>query len=295
MIIPRPDDPDIPFDFRVAKALYALLRGGRGAYFLYTWLGRAGRLDRAGRFAYFEKKILVPLQYPPTLARTDFSLFHGRREINLAAQINRTLDRFTLIDCGAYFGQVCMRLPHLCPRLDLILAVEPNQESRAVLSANLASAQVPFRVFHAAVSDHRSRGCLVFPHGPGDAAAAYITESADGPIRILPIDDLLDEAGISTAGKDFVLKLDVEGQEAAALAGARKLIGSARRICFFIEVHPDTLRRSATTPEALLGAVARIRPVDWYVADRLDWTIDPGRAVFEQIGSGMRDLIGVTN
>jgi len=45
----------------------------------------------------------------------------------------------------------------------------------------------------------------------------------------------------------------------------------------------------------LLGAVSRIRPVDWYVADRLDWTIDPSRAVLDQIGGGIRDLIGVAN
>ncbi|WP_157817831.1 FkbM family methyltransferase [Candidatus Thiodictyon syntrophicum] len=285
----------MPIGFRLARAIYALRRGGRGAYFLYTWLGRTGRLRRAGRFPYFEQQILVPLQVTATLFRADFSLFHGKREVNLAAQINRTLDRFTLIDCGAYYGQVSMRLPHLCPRLDSIIAIEPNPESAEVLAANLATAQVPYRVFHAAVADHHSRGDLIFPHGPNDPDAAYIKESPQGAIRILPIDDLVEEAGITAAGKDFVLKIDVESQEAAAIAGARKLIGSARRVCFFIEIHPETLKRTGTTAEALLGAVSSIRPVDWYVADRLDWTIDPSQGVLDQIGGGIRDLIGVAN
>jgi len=121
MIIPKNDDADIPFSFRLAKTLFTLLRGWRGEYFLYNFLLKAGLLNRAGRFEYFGKNILIPLQVPETLYVSDFSLYHGLREVNFATQINRTLDDFVFIDCGAYFGQVSMRINQLCPKLKRLL------------------------------------------------------------------------------------------------------------------------------------------------------------------------------
>jgi FkbM family methyltransferase len=294
VIIPSSTDQDIPFYFRIAKASYVLLRGWKGEFFLYHVLDKLGLLGRAGRFSYFDKSIFVPLKVPETLFVYDFSLFHGLREINFAHELNKTLDNFTLLDCGAYYGQVSMRLAYLCPRLDFIVAIDANSDNIDVIENNLASTSKAYKVLNIALSDRGGRGNIKFPNGKMDPDSAYIQVTPDGEITIKSLDVLFQELEYDLVGKDIAIKIDIEGHEELAIIGAEKLIKQARRVCFFIELHAGVLKRNGRTAEDLLKAVESIRPVKWYLAHKPELEIVSGQSVFQQIGGEIIcDVIGV--
>ena len=278
----------------MARTLYTFLTGYRGEFFLYTLLGRLGRLERAGRFEYFGGVIYIPLKVPETLYLNDFSLFQGLREVNFAHQLNMVFDDFVFLDCGAYFGQVSMRVAKLCPGLSEVILFDPNQDNCAYSEANLRLTGKPYRVINAAVSDFSGRATLIFPEGPTVPDSAYIDKNDNGDIKVIRLDDLPRAYNVNLAGKNVGIKLDVEGQERAAVLGAERIIREAKGVCFFMELHPGVLRKKGQTAESLLRTVSGIRPTDWYVADQPELKLKLDAPIFEQIGEErICDVIGV--
>jgi FkbM family methyltransferase len=293
-IIPGEGDPDYPFLFRLARALYALLSGYRGEFFLYSLLGRFNRLEQAGRFEYFGGEIYIPLRVPETLYISDFSLFQGLREVNFAHQLNAMFDDFVLLDCGGYFGQVSMRVASLCPGVSRIMLFDPNAQNCVYSEANLRLTGKPYSVVNAAVSDFSGRARLVFPEGPNVPDSAFIEKSDDGDIEVIRLDDLQQSPEQDLSGMNLAIKLDVEGQELAAVQGGEELIRGAGGVCYFMELHPGVLKRAGQSAESLLRAVSDLRPTRWHVADQPEVKISLDKPVFEQIGEErICDVIGV--
>ena len=293
-LIPGDRDPDFPFLFRVARTFYTLLSGYRGKFFFYSLLGKFNGLDQAGRFEYFGGRVYIPLRVPETLYVNDFSLFQGLREINFAHQLNSMFEEFVLLDCGGYFAQVSMRIEKLCPGLENTVIFDPNAENCVYSRANLELTGKPFKVINAAVSDFSGNARLIFPEGPNVPDSAYIEKCEDGDIGVLRLDDLLASHSIDLSGKNVAIKLDVEGQEKAAVLGAERVIREAGAVCFFMELHPGVLKRTGQTAESLLQSVSEIRHTDWYVADQPDLKLMSGAPVFEQIGEErIIDIVGV--
>lgn len=289
--VPEQQAADLPGYFRVARAFAALLRGGRGEFLVYRLLQRAGLLKRLGRFRFFDGYLYIPLDYLDTLYLWDFTMHEGLREVNFANVVIRHLrSQATLVDCGAAFGQVSCRLAHLCPNLARVVAFEPNPASYQVLSENLRLLEGRHaEAIQAAVADFNGRGRLVFPHGEGDPHAAFIRQHEKGDIRV----DRLDRLDIEP-GSDLALKLDVEGGEFAAVAGAAGLLRSAGRCCCFVEIHPEVLRRNGATAEGLLRAIDEIRQMRWTLAHAPLSGIDPARPFYDQVEPGIYDVIGVS-
>jgi len=293
-LIPEAAEPDYPLSFHFARTLHTLLRGHRGQYYLYHLLGRAGLLERAGRFGFFDGEIYIPLKVPETIFVNDFSLFLGLCEVQLAFQLNTLFPHFTLINCGAYFGQISMRLAKLCPGLDRIVLVDPSSENCEYASANLSLTGKPFDRVHAAVSDHSGMARLVYPHGTDVPDSAYIERSESGDIQVKYIDDIRDDLSIDPAGQNFALKLDVEGEEIAAIHGGADLLRKAAAVCLFVELHSGALARKGRDARDLLGAVGGCRPVRWYSADQPELELDPMAPIFEQLGQqSICDVIGL--
>lgn len=291
-IIPGTGDPDYPFLFRIARSLYALLSGYRGEFFFYSLLGKLNRLEQAGRFGYFGGDIYIPLRVPETLYLRDFSLFQGLREVNFAHQLNTMFDEFVLLDCGGYFGQVSMRVASLCPGARELLLFDPNPENCVYSEANLALTGKPFKVINSAVSDFSGAARLVFPEGPNVPDSAFIEKADDGDIEVIRLDDLQQDL----AGRNLAIKLDVEGQELAAVHGGERLIREARGVCYFMELHPGVLKRAGQTAESLLQAVSDVRPTRWHLADQPELSLSLDRPIFEQIGEErICDVIGVAD
>jgi FkbM family methyltransferase len=293
-LIPDDRDPDYPFIFRVARTLYTLLSGYRGEFFLYSLLGKFNKLDQAGRFEYFDGVVYIPLKVPETLYINDFSLFQGLREVNFAHQLNAMFDEFVLLDCGGYFAQVSMRIAKLCPGLSNVVLFDPNSENCEYSQANLQLMGKPYSVINAAVSDFSGKATLVFPEGPNSPDSAFIEKCDDADISVLRLDDLLTTHNLDLAGKNLAIKLDVEGQEMAAVMGAERVIREAGGVCFFMELHPGVLKRTGQTAESLLQSVSEIRSTQWYLADQPDLKLTLNTPIFEQIGEErICDVIGV--
>ena len=96
------------------------------------------------------------------------------------------------------------------------------------------------------------------------------------------------------SGKNLAIKLDVEGQELAAVQGGESLIRGAGGVCYFMELHPGVLKRAGQTAESLLRAVSALRPTEWHVADQPEVKLNIDEPIFEQIGEErICDVIGV--
>lgn len=143
---------------------------------------------------------------------------YPRFEPELARLADFCPARGTAVDIGAWYGPWSRALARRVPR---VVAVEPNPAVAAVL-ARTAPRNVD--VVRAAVTDQAGSGVLYVPTtGVGTEAVASMTS----PVGVLPVDAV----PVTTTTIDHLappdvslLKLDVEGMEAAALRGAEGVL-----------------------------------------------------------------------
>lgn len=281
---------DLPLLFRLAQAWSIVFAGRRGEYFLYRIFMALGQHKQLGRFPFFGGKIVIPLDIADHLKLIDFSLYHALREVNFANAANANLDDFVLLDCGAAFGQVSMRFTKLCPKLRQVIAVDANRDHCEILDLNLNSTDRPFQVHNKAISDFHGKAELIFPRGTNDTHAAYIRENPAGKIEVTTIDAIFDANGL-----DLALKLDIEGQELKAIAGAKTAIRAARNVCLLVELHPEVLKRNGQEAEEILQAISSLRPIHWVIAHQPTLSIDPNKPFFSQVDKLMPyDVIGIS-
>ncbi len=186
----------------------------------------------------------------------------------LAALAGLAKDGGTLYDIGAHMGF------YTCAWLRLggshVEAFEPAPYNRELLQATLRRNGLPDRVqIHAvALGDREIEATMVASNADvGAASAAYIPElgkaelpSADGLVRLpgltritVPVQRLDDIQAKSRLPRPGVLKLDVEGAEAAVLAGSMRLLE---------ETHPAVLCEVHNT-EAGLEIAHRLAGLDY--------------------------------
>jgi FkbM family methyltransferase len=135
------------------------------------------------------------------------------------------------LDIGANIGN------HACaflPWFEHVLTVEPGRIASHVLEANLlASGRRNWSVARCALGAEAGQGHLrrIAPDNLGSSALGAGGEGEDEPVRIRTGDDLLAQHGL-TAARVALVKLDVEGSEAAALRGlATTLARDAPLVC----------------------------------------------------------------
>jgi FkbM family methyltransferase len=156
----------------------------------------------------------------------------------MLAYLERTLrPGDVVVDVGASIGVVALLAARLGCRVAAIEAERANYER---LCANIALNQLHIASFHLAIADRRGLATLyVFPPGrrghhslaPDDAA------TAKQAVECTTIDDFLAREGIDRVD---LLKIDVEGAEPEAFAGAAEALARAaiRRIVFEVSREP---------------------------------------------------------
>lgn len=209
-----------------------------------------------------------------------------------------TRRRCTLLDVGAHVG-VCSVLAAAGGFNVVAVEAEPQNMRRLQIHRRLNGAGVRhrLRLVHAAVGAKRGEVrllsvvgnralSLVMPAGRrvnetvralspwepltlGDVRESVVpSETIDGILEAegLPLGD--EGQGGMTHEGCYVLKLDVEGAEVAALSGASRLLRSGRLMAYLVEQNNALLRLNNQTAKSLRLA---LQPANLVLREVLDW------------------------
>lgn len=131
---------------------------------------------------------------------------------------------YAFIDCGANYGFWSVLASSRAFGSHPTIAVEAAPDTFSWLARNAALAGGRFTALHRAIADVGGRQVDIF----GDRREARSIVMADGArasgrTETVRLDDLIQQPPLAGAAR-YVLKLDVEGAEIAALAGAADLL-----------------------------------------------------------------------
>jgi FkbM family methyltransferase len=128
-----------------------------------------------------------------------------------------------MADLGAYNGDTAREAMQKCPKLDFILAAEPDRRNFRKLSDWAASGtgNCTLECHRVAISDTRGEAAF---DSSGNRNAGLCTGRTDATVATDTLDTLLQGRRV-----DYV-KFDVEGAEHAALCGARESIRTHRPV-----------------------------------------------------------------
>jgi len=142
----------------------------------------------------------------------------GRDRLDALAAVVQPGD--ALWDIGAHKGFVALAGSRLVGPLGVVVAIEPALDNLRFLERHLAWNDARnVRVVAAAVSDRAGMSTI---GGPGSSIAFRMGEGTQ-EVTVSTVELL---AVKSDLGRPTVLKIDVEGAEAAVLRGSRRLLGT---------------------------------------------------------------------
>jgi FkbM family methyltransferase len=164
-------------------------------------LASAGRGYRAGRFEPDRVQALLALSRP------------GDR----------------IWDIGAHKGYVALALARKVGRAGTVLAFEPSRVNLWFLRRHIEWNRIPnVRIVPVAVSDREGEDSF----GGGGSSVTYRLGRGHERVRVSTLRSLAKEEGLDPPD---VLKIDVEGNEAAVLRGAGDLL--SQEMLLFISIH----------------------------------------------------------
>jgi FkbM family methyltransferase len=161
----------------------------------------------------------------------------GRYQADLASFLRRTLRRDSLVvDGGAHVGVITILVSSLCPN-GRVYAFEPVAASREYLQRNLAANNVANVVVEEAAL-YDVDGEIPLEFNAGQPGGSHIANTG----TMVPSSRIDSWARRRHVERLDVLKLDVEGAELHALAGAEETL-AALRPTTVVECNPVALRR----------------------------------------------------
>ena len=191
----------------------------------------------------------------------DEAIRAGSYERNEADFIRRSVHQGdTAIDLGAHVGVHTTLLAELVGAAGSVIAIEPNPAHVVRLDAAVRAAGAADRVtiVTAAAGDAAGRRSLLVS-APGQASQhAWLTPPgrATGAlevvehVRVVRVDD------VPRRGRVSFMKIDVEGAESLALAGASALLASDRPV-LLVDLHPHLM--PIVSGESPGDLIARLR------------------------------------
>jgi len=167
----------------------------------------------------------------------------------------------TFVDVGANWGYFTLVAAHLVGPSGRVLSVEADPRACRAVRANVDKNRLmTVQLFNIAASDatgrlwfqeyeHEARDSGNF----GVAQSTSITEEGRRlEVAARALDDLLDEAGVDRVN---VMKMDIEGGEAKAIAGLSRRLSSHHIDYVSMELHPYHLRDLGTSVGAVIAAM----------------------------------------
>jgi FkbM family methyltransferase len=129
---------------------------------------------------------------------------------------------YTLIDCGANYGYWSVLVSSAPYGSHKAIAIEPSAQNFAKLSNNAQLNNNRFEMMKCAIGAAPGSARL---SGTKHEAFSIAEDADDGgeQVQVVALDSLLEDGRISPGGK-YLIKLDVEGVEIAAIKGGARLL-----------------------------------------------------------------------
>jgi FkbM family methyltransferase len=245
---------------------------------MIRWLGRLaasarrfglGRVARFGRDA--ADGLFRTIKRPPLRVEVDgieirgflrhrSFLAHiggGDYETFLRSQFLAALDGADLVlDVGSHTGFYALLAATRRPRLRVI-AVEPDAYNVEALRENIRAASARVELVAKAASNRSGRA--IFHQNLGTVGSSLVERRGTGPIRVVEAETTTIDELVGPAPPGAVLlKLDVEGAESLALAGAERTLRSASAATAIVELNPLALAAAGSSGPELVQRLEQL-------------------------------------
>jgi len=149
-------------------------------------------------------------------------------EPDIATLLLRLKDTdYTFFDCGANIGYWSVLVTSEMLGRKRAIAVEASRETLAILEQNRDANDQRFEICRRALFEYDGRSLFFSDDGPHSARHIVTSQSSrpshTEPVMSITIDALARDQQLTDSDR-LVIKLDVEGQEVAALKGARQVL-----------------------------------------------------------------------
>jgi FkbM family methyltransferase len=260
---------------------------------MMDWLCRGSSARFVARFPGSALGIRFECDLRNSIAREVF--FTGNYEPPETILIRRLVDPGgAFVDVGAHWGYFSLIMAERVGATGRVVAIEADPRIYAILERNFALSNLPqVQLVYAAVAaesgvlpligfdeQDNNWGISRIAGGSDLGAASY-----EVPARRL--DDLLDESGVDAVD---LVKIDIEGAEAQALAGMSAGLRRGRYRRILLELHPAQLSDHGTSPEAIIEGLLELGYRGWVIAHS---AADVRRAAYargESVDSFVRPL-----
>ncbi|MBN1268939.1 MAG: FkbM family methyltransferase [Kiritimatiellae bacterium] len=157
-----------------------------------------------------------------------------------------------VLDIGANIGYYVLIAAAGIGPSGHVFAVEPDQHNLDLLRRSIALNGFEDRidVERGAVSDHNGTATLhvakqsnLHTLARTPSMTKYVEFTGEVEVPVFTLDSWVERKGIDPA-KIGVVRMDIEGHEAAALRGMLKTLRAAQDVVLFVEVHPRIIRET---------------------------------------------------
>lgn len=220
---------------------------------------RADAADRSGRHFRYVHPLVGPFVYHPSdyLSRRLF-LHNDFEQAELQYAIDRARAGGTILDVGANVGLYTAACARAVGDRGRVIALEPSPVTFQRLTATCSALGLSnVTLVEAAAGQISGTADLVSGRGSREVHQhlADVREYAAAdrfPIQVRRIDDLCG----AEVDRVTLLKIDVEGHEVSALAGAEQIL-SCRRASLIVEFYAAGLAAAGESPAALWSLLSR--------------------------------------
>jgi FkbM family methyltransferase len=191
------------------------------------------------------------------------------REATFVALLNSSIgEGMTVVEAGAHIGYMTLQSARAAGPTGRVFAFEANPRAVPLIERNLAANGLDDRVtvVPLALADAPGRHAF-YLSGGGDTSSLH---EPDGASELIEVTATALDAWLDATVRVDVVKLDIEGGEAAALRGMRETLErAAPGLTVFAECNPPMLERSGSSADELLEILRAHRlDVRWIDEDR---------------------------